>query len=159
MSKLKRLYVLRHGNAFAHGYAQDSLRELTPLGVGEVIKTAQAFKEVGESLDAVFVSPYRRAQQTSQYFLRALGQAGLTAQSCPLITPSGRVLDVALWLNEQPFHSILLITHQPFASQLVEYLSDEPLHARLSMTTATLASVEGELLAEACCQYRWAISN
>ncbi|MEL0638394.1 phosphohistidine phosphatase SixA [Marinomonas sp. TI.3.20] len=158
MSK-KRLYVLRHGNAFAHGYERDDLRELTPEGVDEVKQTARAFKERGERLDAVFVSPYVRAQQTADYFLETLGQVGLVAQSCPLITPSGKELDVALWLNDQTADSILLITHQPFAHQLVELLCDEPLSSRFAMTTAALAAVEGELFATACCQYRWAIAR
>ncbi|MGB5996595.1 phosphohistidine phosphatase SixA [Marinomonas sp.] len=159
MSSKKQLYVLRHGNAFAHGYERDDLRELTPEGVEEVKQTARAFNEQGERLDAVFVSPYVRAQQTAKYFLAELDQTDVEVQSCPLITPSGKELDVALWLNDQKAKSILLITHQPFAHQLVELLSDEPLPASFAMTTAALAALEGELFATACCQYRWIIAQ
>ena len=159
MSKGKRLYVLRHGNAFAHGYEQDALRELSPEGVNEVVQTARAFRERGEVLDAVYVSPYVRAQQTAQHFLAELAQDDLEPQSCSLITPSGKELDVALWLNDQKADSILLVTHQPFAHQLVELLSDEPLPASFAMTTAAMAALEGELFATACCQYRWQIRD
>jgi len=165
MSKTKRLYVLRHGNAQAYGFDKDAFRELTPLGVEEVIATAGAFREKGDRLDAVFVSPYIRAQQTAQHFLTELNQINddndspLEGQTCQLITPSGKALDVALWLNEQPYESILLVTHQPFAYQLVDLLSDAPLPHDFSMMTASLAALEGELFATACCQFRWFITQ
>lgn len=162
MSKIKRLYILRHGNAQASGFAEDSLRELTPQGVDEVIATAKAFRDKGESLDAVFVSPFIRAQQTAQHFLTELNQQAngskLEGQSCSMITPSGKELDVALWLNDQSYDSILLVTHQPFAYQLVDLLADQPLPHDFSMTTATMAALEGGVFATACCEYRWRIS-
>jgi phosphohistidine phosphatase len=52
----------------------------------------------------------------------------------------------------------LLVTHQPFAHQFVDFLVDEPLPMNFAMTTATLTSVEGEFFAGACCQFRWCIS-
>ena len=55
-------------------------------------------------------------------------------------------IDVALWLNDQPYESILLVTHQPFSHQFVDYLVDQPLPINFAMTTGALASVEGEFL-------------
>ena len=76
MSKTKRLYVLRHGDAEPYGYDNDKQRALTDFGFTEVKATAQAFQAKGESFDAVFVSPYLRAQQTAQCFLDVLGDIG-----------------------------------------------------------------------------------
>lgn len=157
MSKVKRLYVLRHGNAQLYGYDRDEFRELTNTGIQEVIWTAQKFKEKGERFDAVFVSPYIRAQQTAEHFLSVL-ETDITPRTSNIITPSGKEIEVALWLNDQKADSILLITHQPFAHQLVDLLVDEPLPARFSMATGTLAALEGEFFATACCQYRWSLS-
>ncbi|MBJ7539470.1 phosphohistidine phosphatase SixA [Marinomonas transparens] len=157
MSKTKHLYVLRHGEAESYGYNKDELRALTDFGFDEVKSTAQVFQAKGEMFDAVFVSPYLRAQQTAQCFLEALGSL-IKAETCPLITPSGKGEEVALWLNSQPYQSILIVTHQPFAHQFVDLLVDEPLPANFAMTTATLAAVQGELFATACCQYRWSVS-
>ncbi|MGO2355200.1 MAG: phosphohistidine phosphatase SixA [Marinomonas foliarum] len=157
MMKLKRLYVLRHGNAQPYGYDLDERRELTELGVAEVKMAALAFKSRAETLDVVLVSPYVRAQQTAKVFLSSL-DVSVEQQNCPLITPDGRCMDVALWLNEQPYESILLVTHQPFAHQFVDFLVDEPFPVSFAMTTAALASVEGELFANACCQFRWSES-
>ncbi|MCW4631731.1 histidine phosphatase family protein [Marinomonas rhodophyticola] len=68
MRKLKRLYVLRHGNAQPYGYAHDESRELTELGVAEVKMAAQAFRERGEAIDVVFVSPYVRTSKRQRLF-------------------------------------------------------------------------------------------
>ncbi|WP_409419531.1 phosphohistidine phosphatase SixA [Marinomonas sp. RS-M-Aa-14] len=157
MRKLKRLYVLRHGNAQPYGYAHDESRELTELGVAEVKMAAQAFRERGEAIDVVFVSPYVRAQQTAKTFLASL-DTSVEMKDCPFITPNGQKIDVALWLNDLPYESILLVTHQPFSHQFVDYLVDQPLPINFAMTTGTLASVEGELFAGACCQFRWCFS-
>ncbi|TPE55672.1 phosphohistidine phosphatase SixA [Maribrevibacterium harenarium] len=152
----KRLYVLRHGNAQASGYENDASRYLTELGMAEVQSTAMQFAETGEDFDAIFVSPYLRAQQTANEFIKVFGtQAEI--QTVDTITPSGRELDVALWLNDLPYQSILLVTHQPFAYQLVDMLADAPLPHQFSMETAALAAMEGDLFATACCQFRWGI--
>ena len=157
MTKPKCLYVLRHGNAVPYGYDQDELRELTDLGVVEVKAAANAFREKNLSFDKVFVSPYVRAQQTAKVFLAGL-DAFLGFEDSSLITPDGHPMEVAAWLDDQPYHSILLVTHQPFAHQFVDYLVDEPLPINFAMTTATLVAVEGELFASACCQFKWSVS-
>ncbi len=157
MKTLKRLYVLRHGHAEPYSYSQDAQRKLTEKGVAQVISTAEAFVKKAEHLDVVFVSPYLRAQQTAKTFLATLGES-VEVKDCPEITPDGRVVNVAAWLGEQDDNAILLVTHQPFAYQLIDYLVDEPLPLDLSMETATMVALEGELLAGACCQYRWKIS-
>lgn len=157
VAKTKRLYILRHGNAESFGYDQDAQRALTEQGYEEVRSTAEQFAARHEDFDAIFVSPYLRAQQTANEFIKVLGSQTLP-QTLDSITPSGKELDVALWLHDQPYDSILLVTHQPFAYQLVDMLADEPLPANFQMQTATIAALEGELFATACCQFRWAIS-
>lgn len=154
--KTKRLYVLRHGNAEPFGYQHDAERALTEQGYAEVRSTAEQFAARGEEFDAIFVSPFLRAQQTANEFIKVLGCAAWP-ETLHSITPSGKELDVALWLNEQPYESILLVTHQPFAYELVELLADEPLPPTFQMMTATIAALEGELYATACCQFRWSI--
>ncbi|WP_245931921.1 phosphohistidine phosphatase SixA [Marinomonas aquiplantarum] len=154
MMKPKRLYVLRHGNAAPYCHGGDELRELTDLGVAEVKSAAQSFMAKSEVFDRVFVSPYVRAQQTAKIFLAQL-DVSVSFDTTAKITPSGQLSDVVDWLQQQDGESILLVTHQPFAQQLVEYLSDEPLPLQFAMTTATMAALEGDLLAPACCQFRW----
>ncbi|WP_236037137.1 phosphohistidine phosphatase SixA [Marinomonas vulgaris] len=150
----KRLYVLRHGNAQAFGYAKDELRELTELGVAEVKTAAKQFKSRSETLGAVFVSPFVRAQQTAKIFLAEL-DTSVVVETCPLITPEANKIEVATWLEKQPYESVLLVTHQPFAHHFVDYLAQDPLPLSFAMTTASIAAIEGEFFAGACCQLRW----
>lgn len=148
---------MRHGHAVPFGYEQDAQRALTEQGYEEVRSTAEQFADCNEDFDAIFVSPYLRAQQTANEFIKVLGTQTLP-QTLDSITPSGKELDVALWLHDLPYESILLVTHQPFAYQLVSMLADEPLPPLFQMETATVAALEGELFATACCQFRWAIT-
>jgi phosphohistidine phosphatase len=151
---IKRLYILRHGNAEAPTLGNDAARNLTAMGVQEVLSTALKFKQKNESIDQVFVSPYIRAQQTAHHFLDAINYTGVSTTD-DKITPSGKPIEVALWLSNLQAESVLLITHEPFASQMVDLLADMPLPQDFMMQTATLAAVEGEVLATACCQLRW----
>lgn len=154
---IKRLYILRHGNAEAPTLGNDAQRNLTDFGVEQVLSTALKFKQKNETLDQVFVSPYVRAQQTAKHFLKAIDYSGVTT-TIDKITPSGKPLDVALWLSDLQADSVLLITHEPFASQMVDLLADLPLPQDFMMYTATLAAVEGEILATACCKLRWTLN-
>ncbi|MCV2402711.1 phosphohistidine phosphatase SixA [Marinomonas sp. C2222] len=155
MSKTKRIYIMRHGQAEGYHGAGDSKRNLTQAGIEEVVSTATLFKDKGISLDAVFVSPYVRAQQTAQAFFSVVGTDGIERIDSADITPDGDVLQVGAWLSSTPYDSVLLITHQPFASFLADFLSDEPLPVGFAMPTAALVALEGEVLAGACCQYNW----
>lgn len=154
---IKRLYILRHGNAQASSLGNDADRNLTDYGVQQALSTGLKFKQRNENIDQVFVSPYVRAQQTAKHFLDAINYTGVTS-TIDKITPSGRPIDVALWLSGLQAESVLLITHEPFASQMVDLLSDLPLPQDFMMQTATLAAVEGEILATACCQLRWVLN-
>jgi len=154
---VKRLYILRHGNAEAPALGNDAARKLTEIGVQEVLSSALQFKQKNETINQVFVSPYIRAQQTAQHFLDSINYTGVTT-TIDKITPSGKPIDVALWLSELQLDSVLLITHEPFASQMIDLLSDLPLPHDFMMQTATIAAVEGEILATACCQLRWIVN-
>lgn len=147
---------MRHGNAEAHNFSNDAARKLTQAGIEEVNSTASQFSSYGQKLDALYVSPYVRAQETAQHFLKA-HPVDCKKETLNLITPSGNAVDVALWLSQQKADNILLITHQPFAAQLVERLSDTNLPTDFLMRTATLVALEGEFLATECCTLNWVI--
>ncbi|WP_191603354.1 phosphohistidine phosphatase SixA [Marinomonas algicola] len=149
---IKSLFVLRHGSAQSSDFQHDNLRQLTPNGVDEILLTGKYFASLGVKLDAVYVSPYIRAQQTADHFLREIGQ-DIAIETIDLITPSGRPLDVAIWLSNLKSKNVLLVTHQPFAYQLVDLLSNAHLPNDFSMNTGTLVSLSGELFVTDCCSF------
>ncbi|MCZ2720433.1 phosphohistidine phosphatase SixA [Marinomonas sp. 15G1-11] len=148
----KSLFILRHGTAQSSDFQHDSERELTQKGIDEAKLSAKYFDELGVKLDAIYISPYTRAQQTAKYFLGELNQ-DVIVETSDLITPSGRPLDVALWLSNLKAKNVLLITHQPFAYQLVDLLSNAHLPTEFAMNTGTLVSMTGELFVTDCCSF------
>ena len=64
-----KLWLLRHGQAQAEARS-DAQRELTPYGREEVLQSLEHLR--GCSLDAIFVSPYIRAQQTAALIVAGL---------------------------------------------------------------------------------------
>lgn len=150
MTNLKSLFILRHGTAQSSDFEHDDLRELTQKGMEEAKLSGQYFESLGIRLDAVYASPYIRAQQTAKHFSNELSQ-DVVVETSELITPSGRPLDVAIWLSNLKADNILIVTHQPFAYQLVDLLANAHLPSELSMNTGTLVSMSGELLVTDCC--------
>lgn len=148
----KSLFILRHGTAQSSDFQQDSLRQLTQKGVDEARLSGQYFASLEVGLDAVYASPYIRAQQTAVAFLNELEQ-DIAIETTDLITPSGRPLDVAIWLSNVKSKNVLLVTHQPFAYQLVDLLSNTHLPSDFSMNTGTLVSLSGELFVTDCCTF------
>lgn len=143
---------MRHGEAESYGYGvNDSQRQLTGFGRREVCSTAEQFMLKADSIDVIVASPYVRAQQTAEVFIKRLG-VELHCLTSDLITPSGQEHKVMDYLQGLPYSNILLVTHQPFASEFVEYLCDHPLPSQFAMTTATLASIDLSVVAMACGQ-------
>ena len=138
------LYLLRHGDANA--YAQsDALRELSDRGREEVRSTITASKDALSSLEAVWVSPYLRAQQTWQEAKVLLPCAPMVTTE-PAITPDGQVSRVINKLEQSGIARLLLVTHQPFVGNLLEQLCCfEP--GRYFMGTANIAAVSLPLVA------------
>ncbi|GAB3475655.1 phosphohistidine phosphatase SixA [Marinomonas epiphytica] len=158
MKKAKTLFILRHGEAEPYGFdVEDEKRRLTDFGRREVSSVAQQFEVQGVKLDAVVVSPYIRAQQTAEAFIKQQGLE-LHYLTSDLITPDGQEHLVADYLQNLPYARILLVTHQPFAHQFVDYLVDQPLPRQFAMTTATLAVVNLDVVAMACGQFSGSLS-
>jgi phosphohistidine phosphatase len=109
-----KLWVLRHGEAH-HQAPTDAERELTEAGRAEVLRSAAHLQ--GLALDAIYASPYVRAQQTAELVRDALGHG-----------------------EPIKLENILLVSHQPLVSTLLGLLDNHEHH----MGTASLAELDGE---------------
>jgi len=63
------VYLLRHGQA-KNSAPSDSLRHLTSQGVEDIKSVAKTFAPTNHYFERCFVSPYIRAQQTAELFLK-----------------------------------------------------------------------------------------
>ncbi|UJF20172.1 phosphohistidine phosphatase SixA [Vibrio sp. SS-MA-C1-2] len=118
-----KVFIMRHGEAQAFA-ASDSQRPLTARGENESAQMAKWLSSHFPDVDAVWVSPYLRAQQT----WKAVSQNITALQSVETIediTPHGHESDVASFIQAtaavKPLKSLLIISHLP----LVGYLSAE----------------------------------
>ena len=121
------IYIMRHGDAQPYA-SSDSMRELTGRGIAEVEKNGLWLRQQVKSFDLVLVSPYVRAQQTQQ-LVCDLMEAPTKLEVFNDLVPEGNVenvhdyVDAAISLDHPK--NILLVSHMPMVSYLVEDFSIE----------------------------------
>jgi phosphohistidine phosphatase len=124
--------VWRHGEA---GQASDDrLRELTPRGVTEVTRGALRVQAICQQRgcalpDALWFSRWRRTTQTAE--LIAAGVPGLSTVSQEALIPGSSPARVAsalepLWQQASPPAHLVLVSHQPLVTRLVDHLLGRP---------------------------------
>ncbi len=116
------LVIMRHGEAEPQ-YLSDSERQLTAAGQAEVSQMAEWLHHHYSAFDQIFSSPYRRTVQTAELLM----QKSLSTQAVEINTdlvPEGNVQLVVDFLDlmyaENPQAKILLVSHMPLVSFLVE---------------------------------------
>ena len=148
-----QIYIMRHGQA--EGFTkEDAQRTLTEHGVAEVAAMANWFSQHKPDIAQIFVSPFKRAQQTAQTFCH---NANLSAnpETLAFITPSGSAIDVHDYIDgviasEKP-SSMLFVSHMPLVSYLVSELTANE-HAPIFQTGAIahidydIKKMKGELV-------------
>ncbi len=133
---------MRHGEACTQ-IREDAQRPLTELGKLEAKVMAKWLKSTNIELDAIFVSPYLRAQQTAQTLYDDL-KLSIPLQTLELITPAGKAGEVHDYLDGmislERYENVLLVSHMPLVSYLLAELSIEksaPIFA-----TAAIAQID-----------------
>jgi phosphohistidine phosphatase len=116
------LVIMRHGDAEPL-QSQDSQRQLTGLGQSEVKQMALWLSCHYQRFDRVFCSPYVRTCQTAELMVAQQTQPTVL-QILPDLVPEGDSQQVQLYLDalwsEQPDSRILLVSHMPLVSFMVE---------------------------------------
>ena len=138
-----RLWLLRHGEAEAQARS-DAERALTARGRQEVGQAAVQLEE--RAFGAILVSPYVRAQQTAALVREALGFTG-GIHTVPWLTPGSDPREVLRQLDHYAQGELLLVSHQPLVGSLAGLLIHGHRQQPLPMHTASLAKLEGDVLA------------
>lgn len=116
-----QLFVMRHGEA-EPVFKDDAGRSLTTQGFIECQKAGVWLQETATAIDYALVSPFKRAEQTFD-MVRSIVPVN-NAELCEDIIPSGNaalVHDYVYTLvQEKQFNSILLVSHMPMVSYLVD---------------------------------------
>lgn len=122
VNTMVNLVIMRHGEAVAQS-SQDSQRQLNARGEAEVEKMSAWLAKVYPHFDYVLASPFVRAQQTASLMLAQQGPA-TQLQTIAELVPEGDCQQVQLYvdalLSENPSARILIVSHMPLVSFLVE---------------------------------------
>ncbi len=145
------VFVLRHGEA-APSRGRDRDRELTPRGREQVAANIQLSLADLDRVQALWVSPYIRAQQTAviahQYFPKA------SLRTTELLEPGADICRLCQSLEAAEESSVMLVSHQPLVGTLVNWLCGFP-GGHHNMSTASLACIDAEILASDLGELRW----
>lgn len=158
-----KLYLLRHGDAGesnAAGYTTDAARALTPKGIKRTRQLANALRQMGITFDAIYSSPFIRAQQTAEIIARSMmleKQLRTTSQLAP-----DHALTEALALIESATSkakAVLLVGHEPNFSQLISLLCTGGTSLSLSLKKGGLCRLELTAVKSGpCATLEWLLS-
>ena len=141
------LYLLRH--AIAQDSAEsDSARELTPKGMDQARSIARVFNQHSPQVDRVICSPYARAQQTAASIMRLFPELDLPLDAG--ITLDGDVYRVMDAIESYDLQQVLLVSHNPFLSNLLSLLVDGTMESHRPVGNATLHCVSMDVVAPGC---------
>ena len=133
-----QLYILRHGDAERIA-SSDRERQLTDRGKQQVHAVVQRHQQEIAKVTSIFVSPFRRAQETAAIVSQHFPTVPL--HTAEMLTPDHSPMDVVRFLCQQPESAkILLVSHQPLVSELVSELCNQ-VPAAVGMHTAALAGI------------------
>ena len=151
---MSTVYIMRHGEAVARAKS-DAERPLSEQGVKEA--ESMAVELLPNPPLLIWVSPYLRAQQTRDVVVAGLKNKGHYPEvlTVPVITPDDRpqvILDMLGSVQESP---ILLVSHNPLVSVLLSVLTEGHTQASIGMATASIACLNGEVIAPGAMMLDW----
>ena len=123
------LLVMRHGEA--ENYASnDAARNLTARGIAECQSAGRWLQANLQCVDLALVSPFVRAQQSAAALADSVPIKD--RQDCPDLVPAGDAQWVndyvdALLTEQQELRSLLLVSHMPIVSALVDRFCQQQL--------------------------------
>lgn len=138
-----KLFVLRHGQAATQA-GSDFERPLTNHGRAQVAIQAEKFATAWTDLEAIYVSPLVRAQQTANTVGQTLSLPAAAFTTVDWLRPETSLTVVYEHLL-QANGDVLLISHQPLVSTLSADLAGRS-PWQLAMDTASVAVLEGDCI-------------
>jgi len=109
---------------------------------------ARVFNQHSPQVDRVICSPYARAQQTAASIMRLFPELDLTLDAG--ITPDGDVYRVMDAIESYDLQQVLLVSHNPFLSNLLSLLVDGTMESHRPVGNATLHCVSMDVVAPGC---------
>ncbi len=143
------LLIMRHGEAepYASEYKDES-RPLTDHGRKQVRAKSQAIAAYDPKM--LLASPFLRTQQTADIIEASL-ERHAERTACDWIRSESSVESAIFELNQLQAEALLLVSHMPFVSMLVEYLTG----ARIGFRPADVALVTMDYVGREQGEFQW----
>lgn len=148
------LYLLRHGAAEPKAET-DEKRELTPTGIIETRSMVQKFKLQVPVIDKAIMSPYKRARQTASVLQDAFPNMKIDVDE--RIQPESDIYDLMDSLEQGDVRHLLIVSHNPFLSNLLSVLVDATMETNRPIGTSVLVCVMVDFIAPGCGQILYTI--
>jgi phosphohistidine phosphatase len=147
-----KIYLMRHGEA-AFNTRNDDDRELTDNGRAKIRSNILLKKSELASVQLLLSSPIRRAKQTAVEVGNLLERTDVIQDVGWLIHESQPLKSIAA-LSRITADSVMLFSHQPFASRFAEILCNLELGA-IAMNTASIVAIEADPVAAGFGKILW----
>jgi len=141
------VYFLRHAIAQDRA-ATDSLRDLNAKGLAQAPSITEKFKQHSPVIDRVLCSPYNRAQQTASAVITQFSGLALTLDES--IKPGGNVYSVLDAIEGLDVQHLLVVSHNPFLSNLLSVMVDGTMESHRYLDNATLHCISMDVVASGC---------
>lgn len=154
-----QLLIVRHGEAEVAA-ASDHVRNLTQRGRDVTAVLAQALLKKHFRPTQIWASPLVRARQTASILREQLSFLP-ALRECAAIVPEGdaqRCLE--LLQRENANETIVLVSHQPFVTQLIGWLCNASSQADAdvpSLTTSAAILLQLPQVSAGCAQRQWVL--
>jgi len=121
---VRKLFILRHGEAESGKNGSDHDRPLTDQGIQTVSQVGVKLMLRPFKFDLVLCSSARRTKETASHFLKSFGQQLEVNYLAELYNaPTNTVIQVLTHLDTE-VENVILIGHNPSVSDLATYLLD-----------------------------------
>lgn len=146
-----QIFILRHGQAEPYR-ADDETRKLVEKGVEDVKRVVQQAATELSQVERVLSSPYIRARETATVALPYLPVSAFDLHDW--LEPSASLINAIAQLEKLSSSAVLLVSHQPLVSKLIESLCGLPIGS-VAMDTASLASIDVDPVARDLGKLNW----
>jgi phosphohistidine phosphatase len=121
--------LVRHAHAEWPQYTgKDFDRPLTPQGLDDARRTAEAIREAGHVPGVLLTSPAKRTLQTTGFIATALGLPEHAVRQIPnLYNASAHTLNSELHNAFATANTVILVAHNPGISELARMLTGDEL--------------------------------
>jgi phosphohistidine phosphatase SixA len=136
------VYLARHawaGQSGDPGWADDSLRELTPEGIERYIRVIQSLSSRGFTPRRIATSPYTRCRQTAKIIARYV-TPGATIDELEALEPGSDLHSLVEWTTNQEGLDVCWVGHNPDMPRLAAALLDTG-PANLRFAKGSIAAV------------------